>query len=170
MGYDRDDILEQIEKNIPTKCERCGARLYFKGSGRYVCPRCHVDYYDDFGVIKKYIDENGPAPAVEISVETGVKLEVIDMLLEKGRLEMPGELKEAERCERCGALFPIGRYCKECIEDTSKGIMNIFKNEEAQRRKFAISKQARDKETKDRYEKDRMHYLNHIKDKGEVKK
>ena len=30
MGYDRDDILEQIEKNIPTKCERCGARLYFK--------------------------------------------------------------------------------------------------------------------------------------------
>ena len=49
MGYDRDDILEQIEKNIPTKCERCGARLYFKGSGRYVCPRCHVDYYDDFG-------------------------------------------------------------------------------------------------------------------------
>ena len=26
MGYDRDDILEQIEKNIPTKCERCGAR------------------------------------------------------------------------------------------------------------------------------------------------
>lgn len=165
MGYDRDDILEQIEKNIPTKCERCGARLYFKGSGRYVCPRCHVDYYDDFGVIKKYIDENGPAPAVEISVETGVKLEVIGMLLEKGRLEMPGELKEAERCERCGALFPIGRYCKECIEDTSKGIMNIFKNEEAQRRKFAISKQARDKETKDRYEKDRMHYLNHIKDK-----
>ena len=139
--------------------------MYFKGSGRYVCPRCHVDYYDDFGVIKKYIDENGPAPAVEISVETGVKLEVIDMLLEKGRLEMPGELKEAERCERCGALFPIGRYCKECIEDTSKGIMNIFKNEEAQRRKFAISKQARDKETKDRYEKDRMHYLNHIKDK-----
>ena len=130
MGYDRDDILEQIEKNIPTKCERCGARLYFKGSGRYVCQRCHIDYYDDFGLIKKYIDENGPAPAVEISVKTGVKLEVIDMLLEKGRLEMPGELKEAERCERCGALFPIGRYCKECIEDTSKGIMNIFKNEE----------------------------------------
>ena len=90
MGYDRDDILEQIEKNIPTKCERCGARLYFKGSGRYVCPRCHVDYYDDFGVIKKYIDENGPAPAVEIAVETGVTVEVIDMLLEKGRLEMPG--------------------------------------------------------------------------------
>lgn len=116
-------------------------------------------------MIKKYIDENGPAPAVEISVETGVKLEVIDMLLEKGRLEMPGELKEAARCERCGALFPIGRYCKECIEDTSKGIMNIFKNEEAQRRKFAISKQARDKETKAKYEKDRMHYLNHIKDK-----
>ena len=115
MGYDRDDILEQIEKNIPTKCERCGARLYFKGSGRYVCQRCHIDYYDDFGLIKKYIDENGSAPAVEISVETGVKLEVIDMLLEKGRLEMPGELKEAERCERCGALFPIGRYCKVCI-------------------------------------------------------
>lgn len=55
MGYDRDDILEQIEKNIPTKCERCGARLYFKGSGRYVCPRCHVDYYDDFGVIKNIL-------------------------------------------------------------------------------------------------------------------
>ena len=143
MGYDRDDILEKIEQIIPTKCERCGARLYFKGSGRYVCQRCHIDYYDDFGLIKKYIDENGSAPAVEISVKTGVKLEVIDMLLEKGRLEMPGE----------------------CIEDTSKGIMNIFKNEEAQRRKFAISKQARDKETKDRYEKDRMHYLNHIKDK-----
>ena len=71
MGYDRDDILEQIEKNITTKCERCGERLYFKGSVRYVCQRCHIDYYDDFGLIKKYIDENGPAPAVEISV--GIK-------------------------------------------------------------------------------------------------
>lgn len=163
MSYERDDILEQIEKNIPTRCEKCCERLYFKGGGRYVCPRCHRNYYDDFGLIKKYLDENGAAPAVDIAKETGVKLEVIDMLLENGSLELPAELKEAARCERCGALFPRGRYCKDCIEETGKGIMNIFKNEEAQRRKFAISKFERDKETKEQYKKDKMHYLNHIK-------
>lgn len=165
MGYTREDILEQIEKNIPTDCPDCYERLYFKGAGRYVCPRCHKSYYDDFGSVKKYLDEHGPSPAVEIAENTNVSLEVIDTLLEDGSLEIPKELKEAKRCERCGAFFPIGRYCQDCIEDTSKGIMNIFKEEEAKRKKFAKSKNDRANETKNQYEKDKMHYLNHIKDR-----
>lgn len=166
MGYNRDNILEQIEKHIPTECPVCLERLYFKGSGKYSCPRCHKQYYDDFGIIKNYLDEHGGvASAVEIANETDVSLEIIDMLLEDGRLEMPNEIREAARCERCGALFPVGRYCKSCIEETSKGILNIFRMEETQRKKFAKSKADREDETKKQYEKDRMHFLNYSKDR-----
>ena len=58
MGFDRQNILEQIEKNIPTECPDCFERLYFKGAGKYTCPRCHKIYYDYFGLIKKYLEEN----------------------------------------------------------------------------------------------------------------
>ena len=116
MGFDRQNILEQIEKNIPTECPDCFERLYFKGAGKYTCPRCHKIYYDYFGLIKEYLEENGPAPAVEIANNTGISLEIIDALLEDGRLEMPKEFKDVKRCERCGALFPVGRYCQKCIE------------------------------------------------------
>ena len=91
-------------------------------------------------------------------------MEIIDTLLEDGSLEMPKEFKDVKRCERCGAFFPVGRYCQKCIESTSKGIMNIFKDEEAQRKKFAKSRFDRENETKRQYEKDKMHYLNHIRD------
>ena len=59
MGFDRQNILVQIEKNIPTECPDCFERLYFKGAGKYTCPRCHKIYYDYFGLIKKYLEENG---------------------------------------------------------------------------------------------------------------
>lgn len=96
MGFDRQNILEQIEKNIPTECPDCFERLYFKGAGKYTCPRCHKIYYDYFGIIKKYLEENGPAPAVEIANNTGISLEIIDALLEDGRLEMPKEFKDVK--------------------------------------------------------------------------
>ena len=54
MGFDRQNILEQIEKNIPTECPDCFERLYFKGAGKYTCPRCHKIYYDYFGLIRKW--------------------------------------------------------------------------------------------------------------------
>ena len=164
MGVERQNILEQIEKNIPTECPDCFERLYFKGSGKYTCPRCHKIYYDYFGLIKKYLEGNGPAPAVDIATNTGISLEIIDTLLEDGSLEMPKEFKDVKRCERCGAFFPVGRYCQKCIESTSMGIMDIFKDEEAQRKKFAKSRFDRENETKRQYEKDKMHYLNHIRD------
>lgn len=166
MEYNRDNILEQIEKNVPTECPDCRERLCFKGAGQYKCPRCRKVYYDDFGKVKKYLEEEGKASLVEIADKTGVKIEVIDTLLENGSLQLPKEFEDAARCERCGAFFPVGRYCKDCIEDTSKGIMNIFLQEESQRRKFAKSKFDRENETKRQYEKDKMHYLKHDKNRA----
>ena len=165
MGDNRDNILEQIEKNIPTECPECRERLYFKGSGKYICSRCHKTYYDDFGRIKNYLEEHGSAPVIEIAENTGVSIEVIDTLFEEGRLEMPKELREAARCERCGALYSNGRYCEDCIKFTSKGMLQIFLEEEALRKKFAKSKHDRENEMKLQYEKDKMHYLNYARDR-----
>lgn len=159
MDCNRDRILRQMENNVPTECPKCLDRLYFKGMGKYACPRCRKFYYDDFGVIKKYIDENGETPMFDIAQSTGVNLDVVDMLFENGKLDLPKELKDAPRCERCGAFFPGGRYCKACIEETSKGILNVFASEAAQRVKFAKSRAERDNETKNQYEKDKMYYL-----------
>ena len=43
---------------------------------------------DDYGKVRKYLDENGPSTSIEISEETGVKRSVIEEFLKVGRLEV----------------------------------------------------------------------------------
>ena len=55
----------------------------------FECPSCHKKALSDFGLVREYLDKNGPQPAIVISDATGVKVEVIDKFLRQGRVEIP---------------------------------------------------------------------------------
>ena len=63
---------------IPLKCEKCAGLLENVDVGTYRCWNCGVDYYDDFHKIRKFLEENGPTPAIIISRRTGVARSTVE--------------------------------------------------------------------------------------------
>lgn len=79
------DLL--VEDPASMYCEECSGRMQNMGSGRFVCTECGWEHLSDFGIVKKYLAENGPRNAMEVSRDTGVNLPTIQRLLREGRLE-----------------------------------------------------------------------------------
>lgn len=76
---------------IPMQCEYCGARLQDGVRGVYRCYRCGKEHYDDFRKIRNYLEQNGPAPAIIISRNTGVSMQTIDYYFKDEAIEsVPG--------------------------------------------------------------------------------
>ena len=44
-------------------CPECHILMQYKYAGKFVCEKCGSEQYNDFGKIKKYLDENGPTNA-----------------------------------------------------------------------------------------------------------
>lgn len=115
------DVMTDAEKLImdrrPIFCKKCGGKLFYKDSGEYHCEDCDAIDYDDFGKIKRYLDEHGPTVAPIIAEETGVDLEIINLYLKNGRLEIPEHSKFYIKCERCGCALRFGRFCYSCTKE-----------------------------------------------------
>lgn len=119
--------LEQVFLiSRPVNCKNCNSRLYYIGSGKYKCDSCDIEYYDDFGKIKEYLEVNGPAPALQIAENTGVRMDLIDLFLRKGRLEIIENSNFYINCEKCGCAIRYGRYCPHCAREIFGGIMKMF--------------------------------------------
>ena len=139
------------------KCEKCGGRLVYKYSGIYECEDCHVEVYDDFGRVKKYIEDHGPSSANEISMNTGVELSTINKFLRLGRVEIPEGSGYYITCNICGAPIRYGRYCMECaMKNSNGGVKGTLMDEAGERIKGS----------------GRMHYLgeNHLEEENERKR
>ena len=94
-----NDVEKLVMDRRPIFCKKCGGKLFYQNSGEYVCEDCGAAELDDFGKIKRYLDENGPTPASIISEDTGVALEIVNLFLRNGGT-----------CDRSTAnLFPIIR-------------------------------------------------------------
>lgn len=129
-----------LEKNM-ARCEKCGGRLVYKYSGIYECEGCHIEVYDDFGRVKKYIEDHGPAPANEISQNTGVGLSTINKFLRAGRVEIPEGSGFYISCAICGAPIRYGKYCMECAVKSANGERKgVFMEEAGERVKGDTSK------------------------------
>ena len=76
--------------------------------------------------LKAFLEENGPSPAVVISENTGVPLDIINIYLRTGRLEIPEGSKYFINCERCGCSIRYGRFCPECAKILAGGIKAVF--------------------------------------------
>lgn len=137
-----DDVM--LEKNL-AKCEKCGGRLVYKYSGIYECEGCHIEVYDDFGRVKKYIEDHGPSPANEIAQCTGVELSAINRFLRLGRVEIPEGSGFYINCAICGAPIRYGKYCMECaVKSANGGQKGVLMEEAGERVKGSAG---------------RMHYL-----------
>ena len=136
MGKQGTDLEKLLIENKPTHCELCGEKVYYLDSGKYQCRNCEHIMMDDFGKVKTYIEEHGPSPAMEIECATGVRQEVIDMFLRKGRVEIPEGSKYYIKCERCHCSIRYGRFCPECMRETAQGINAIFSEDAGERPKY----------------------------------
>lgn len=112
--------------NRPVTCKKCNGKLFYIGSGKYKCDSCNEEYYDDFGKVKEFLEEHGPAPALLIAEQTGVSIDLIGLFLRKGRLEIIENSKFYIDCEKCGCAIRYGRYCPRCSREIFGGIMKMF--------------------------------------------
>ena len=120
------DLEKLILQRKPEICELCGGKMFYMGSGTYQCEDCHNIVMDDFGKVKAFLEENGASPAVVISESTGVPLDIINIYLRTGRLEIPEGSKYFINCERCGCSIRYGRFCPECAKILAGGIKAVF--------------------------------------------
>ena len=103
-------------------CPFCGNNMKYIYGEMYECPGCGRKELTDFGKVRRFLDTNGPQPAIVISDATGVSLEVIDGFLKQGRVEIPDGSEVYIKCQKCGTDIRYGRYCPECMMQMTKNI------------------------------------------------
>lgn len=148
---EKENPLERLLiANKPVKCSKCGGKLFYLNSGKYQCDSCGEIVLDDFGKVKEFLEENGPASAVTISAVTGVQREIIEMFLKKGRLEIPEGSKYYLQCEKCGSSIRYGRFCPSCVQELAGGIKAVFSEDVGECPKYRLNSERTAK----------MHFLN----------
>ncbi len=104
------------------KCPDCGIRMKYIYGEMFECPACGKHLLSDFGLVRQYLDEHGPQPAITISSATGVPVAEIDDYLREGRVEIPDGSPIYIKCQSCGTDIRYGRYCPECALKMTKAI------------------------------------------------
>lgn len=124
----RDKSLKKEEYKLLEvgRCENCGGILKDAGVGIYVCSQCGHETLSPFGQVKKYIQENGPDNAYNISQATGVPVSRIDKFLREGRIEIPDGSDCYITCEMCGTDIRYGRYCPACATKLKKELSSAL--------------------------------------------
>lgn len=120
------EVESVVLASRPISCSRCKGKLFYIGSGKYKCERCEYEVMDDFGKVKAFLEENGPCAAVIIADSTGVRIDVIEYFLKKGRLEILENSDFYLQCEKCGCAIRYGRYCPQCAKSLLGGIKAVF--------------------------------------------
>lgn len=144
------ELEELLLNKKPVVCEKCKGRLFYISGGRYQCHSCGNIMLDDFGKIKAYIEENGPAPSIVIQQATGVATDIIELFLKQGRLEIPEGSRYYLNCEKCGCSIRYGRYCPKCVQNMADGIRGEFLKDVGETPKHQPSDEMKGK----------MHFLN----------
>ncbi len=115
-------------------CPNCNILMKYKYAGIYSCEQCGAEKLNDFGKIKKYLNENGPTNAIDLSANTGVRRSRIGEFLRMGKVEIPENSPVFIHCKGCGVAIRFGNYCANCVHtkniqgafigDTAKGTSN----------------------------------------------
>ncbi|MGN0318905.1 MAG: hypothetical protein ACI4E1_13315 [Lachnospira sp.] len=107
-------------------CPKCGGQMKYVYGEIYECMTCGEKDLTDFGKVREYLEKNGPQPAVVISKNTGVALDVISSLLHQGRIEIPDGSPVYIKCQNCGTDIRYGRYCPECSSKLARKIGKAY--------------------------------------------
>ena len=118
-----DDVLVFRDLHVPRVCTKCGkANPDYKGVGEYKCSECGFTMYDDFGVVRNYLEAHAGATQAQVSRETGVAMDTIRQFLKEERLEIAAGSAVMMTCEICNAPIRSGRYCPECARVVNKRV------------------------------------------------
>ena len=98
----------------PALCSKCqGVRVY-KGIGEYQCEMCGALEYDEYGLVRNYLDEHRGSNVAQIADKTGVSQKTIREMIKDNRFEVIDNPGGYIRCEVCGVDIKSGRYCAKC--------------------------------------------------------
>ena len=145
------ELVKVIMERRPVNCVECGGKLRYIGGGEYKCMDCHELCYDDFGKVRKFLYEDGPAPAPEVVAATGVSNQIVIELLKEGRIELVENSKFFLHCEKCGCAIRFGRICPDCAKKFSKTISEAMKE--------SVGEKPRAIYNAPDHEKQKMHYF-----------
>lgn len=105
--------------------------LVYKGVGEYQCENCMAIEYDDYGKVRKYIEEHRGATVRDIEQATGIRQRTVMQLLKDDRIEVAQNSKLFLHCEICGQDIRSGSICNRCEAEKQRNIQN---NEKAFRK------------------------------------
>ncbi|MCR4591139.1 MAG: flagellar protein [Lachnospiraceae bacterium] len=88
--------------------------MKYKGIGEYACERCNHLMYDDYGIVRNYLEVNPGATSATVSRATGVSEGEIKNMLREEKLEIREDSRTFLQCEGCGKAILSGRYCEAC--------------------------------------------------------
>lgn len=110
----RMDTLSIMTYNRPYECKKCGGVMIFKGVGEYQCEDCGALDYDEYGIVRNYIEKHSKATMAYIAAQTGVSQKSIRQMLKEGRLEIAPDSRAFLKCEMCGKDIRSGSLCEQC--------------------------------------------------------
>lgn len=105
-------------------CPNCDILMKYKHGGLYICEKCGAEQLNDFGKVKKYLNEHGPTNAIELAAKTGVRRSRIGEFLRLGKVEIPENSPIYIHCRSCGTAIRFGDYCASCVH--AKNIQGAF--------------------------------------------
>lgn len=127
--------------DVPTQCKKCGGIMIYAGVGEYKCEDCQHIEMDDYGKVRRDIEEHHGATAADISSRTGVPQRRIRHLLQEERLEVAPDSRIYMECELCKAQIRTGRYCEKCAAQVEAAKRQIEKANKKPRDLQGISTQ-----------------------------
>ncbi|MCR4891503.1 MAG: flagellar protein [Lachnospiraceae bacterium] len=116
MAYNEEEGYFTLDEDRPKACDRCGGPLTFRGLGEYRCDLCRNVMYDDYGKVRKYLDQYPGATIFDTSRATGVSDKVITAMLRAERLAVAENSKVSLTCKGCGKPIMSGMYCSVCAK------------------------------------------------------
>ncbi len=105
-------------------CPNCDILMKYKHGGLFVCEKCGAEQLNDFGKVKKYLNEHGPTNAIELAANTGVRRSRIGEFLRLGKVEIPEGSATFIHCKSCGTAIRFGNYCANCVH--TKNIQGAY--------------------------------------------
>ncbi len=127
------NAYEKFLERRPIMCPECGGKILMIEDGKYKCEECKKEILDDYGKVRKFLNENGPTPEYEVSQKTGVDQQVVHLFLRKGRLEIPNNSRIFIKCKKCGCSIRYGSYCMDCMKQTVGALAAAFHEDAGER-------------------------------------
>lgn len=96
------------------KCKKCGGNVLPVKDGEYKCESCGEIYLDDYGKVKKFLEDNKNVTMQDIIQHTGVPRKMVKSFLGECKLEIKQPSSAYVRCSVCGAMLTCGSICNRC--------------------------------------------------------